>query len=282
MLFVDAPIDPVELTALVDGTSTAVGAYDTIDAVGPDTQKFLHSLLSQDIAAMVVGESRWSFLLQPQGKLVALLHVTRSGDETFVLRTNCEVGAPTLSILTRYRIRTKCELTLREAVPTSVAFVRGIPVLSEAIIADVPKQELLDTALGLAAWPSHPYELDDTTIPNETGILDYTVNFKKGCYVGQELVERIASRAVATPHRLARVTITDASWPSIVDGTVSLFREAKNVGTLTSVVRDLRSNEFVGMAYVARSVEDGELLVVAPENDPGVEIAKATVHAIVR
>ena len=36
-------------------------------------------------------------------------------------------------------------------------------------------------------------------IPAETGVVAVTVNFRKGCYPGQELVERMDSRGARAP-----------------------------------------------------------------------------------
>src|SRR4029079_19458549 len=49
---------------------------DVVVARGPDTLAFLQGQLSQDVD-MPVGDSRWSLLLQPTGKVDAWLRVTR-------------------------------------------------------------------------------------------------------------------------------------------------------------------------------------------------------------
>ena len=39
---------------------------------GADAGKYLHSQLSNDIASLTVGASRYSFVLEPMGKVIAL------------------------------------------------------------------------------------------------------------------------------------------------------------------------------------------------------------------
>ena len=58
--------------------------------------------------------------------------------------------------------------------------------------------------------PAMGHELDDATIPAEVGqwIVDESVSFTKGCFVGQELVARIDSRGGNVPRRL-RVLVMD-------------------------------------------------------------------------
>ena len=52
------------------------------------------------------------------------------------------------------------------------------------------------------------------TIPAETGITDVAVDFKKGCYPGQELVERMDSRGAAAPRRLRVLDVADGARPA--------------------------------------------------------------------
>jgi folate-binding protein YgfZ len=96
-----------------------------------------------------------------------------------------------------------------------------------------------------AAWPAMGGEIGAETIPGETGILDRAVSFTKGCYPGQELVERMDSRGAGAPRRLVPVSVpagAAAGDPVVVDGA--------DVGVLTSVSGD------VAIASVKRSVPD--------------------------
>jgi len=85
---------------------------DVIDAIGPDTLAYLQGQMSQDLNALVDGQSNWSLLLEPQGKITALLRVTRLSDEHFLLDTDVGFGEAVLARLTRFKLRSKCELTL--------------------------------------------------------------------------------------------------------------------------------------------------------------------------
>src|SRR5689334_13778667 len=87
---------------------------DVVRAHGPDTLTFLQGQLSQDIAAMVDGESRWSLLLQPTGKVDAWLRVTRVSDDEVLLDTDAGWGDAIVARLTRFKLRTKCDLDAPE------------------------------------------------------------------------------------------------------------------------------------------------------------------------
>ena len=79
------------------------------------------------------------------------------------------------------------------------------------------------------------------TIPGETGITDVAVDFRKGCYPGQELVERMDSRGATAPRQLRVVDVPDGAVPGdpiVIDG--------QEVGRLTSVAGRR------GLGYVKR------------------------------
>ena len=85
-------------------------ARDVVSAVGPDAVTYLQGQLSQDVAALAAGDSTWSLLLTPQGHLVALLRVTRTGADAFALDTDAGAGPAVLARLQRFLLRTRCEL----------------------------------------------------------------------------------------------------------------------------------------------------------------------------
>ena len=74
---------------------------------GPDAGKYLHSQLSNDVASLLVGQSRYSFVLEPMGKVIALVRVTRTEEETFILDTENVAGLDEqlLARLNRFKIR---------------------------------------------------------------------------------------------------------------------------------------------------------------------------------
>ncbi len=251
---------------------------DVIDAVGPDSVKFLHAIVSQDIASMTDGETRWSFLLTPQGRVVSHFRVVCVDAEHLSLDIEAGHGALLESSLRRYLIRTKCTLTLRadqiswwfpdRAVVSEVAdasVVDAHPLLGGVDVfglADAPR-DAADSAEAqrrrvVAGFPAMGTELDETSIPNGTGLLEWAVSFSKGCYLGQELVERIDSRSGSTPARLVRLSFAEPREPDASDD------EQKRSVRVTSVVAD--GSKRVGLGWAARTVAvddtvDGALVV---------------------
>lgn len=281
-----SPTGPEAWAAYTEGRRPAVVPRDVVDIEGADSVKFLHVLVSQDVAAMVDGETRWSFLLQPQGKLVAHFRIHRITAERFVLDTDPGVGETLHDSLRRYLIRTKCTLALREDVRVlrfrgngagSVDAGRSVPAhplldavdvfdvatttddADGAVATDTVGVEMAEAHRVMAGVPAHGSELDEATIPNATGLLATAVNFTKGCYVGQELVERIDARSGAAPTRLVRFEVL--SHAQALHPPVRLGDSGRSLGTVTSLATDPATNTTFGLGYVARSVERGERLM---------------------
>lgn len=254
---------------------TATVTKDVLTVAGPDAQTFLHSLVSQDVVTIEPGEERWSFLLQPQGKVVGFFSIARLGSSDdhpeaaepspgFELTVDSGAGALLRDALQRYLIRTKATLTLREGV--------RVPGLTE--------DERIKA--GLPRWGR---EITESTIPNETGLTGLAVNFTKGCYVGQELVERIDSRGGNVPKRLCLLEFDGVVVPP--EGVAELERAGKPVGTVTSAAIDPETGRVVALGYVRREVPDGgqvEVLWPAGTIDPATPMApgqdRATVSAL--
>ena len=98
-----------------------------------------------------------------------------------------------------------------------------------------------------AGDPGVPAELNMTTIPLEAR-LDDAVHENKGCYPGQEVVERIRAMG-QVPRSLARLTGTGET-PNVLSAILSGTQEA---GTLTSATRDPIAGGWVGLGYIKRT-----------------------------
>ena len=197
---------------------------DVIQVVGADAGSYLQSQLSQDLRSLQVGESTWSFVLQPTGKVEVLLRVWRTADDTFVLDTDAGFGDAMVARLNRFKIRVKADIERLEwrciavrgaAGQGLVAWGNGYDLLGDDVAppADVPEggaTQLLEARIE-AVWPAMGSEIvPGETIPAETGITGVAVSFTKGCYPGQELVERMDSRAATAPRQLQRLSAADA------------------------------------------------------------------------
>jgi folate-binding protein YgfZ len=229
---------------------------DVVRVHGPDALTYLHSQLSQAVGQLAVGESTWSFVLQPTGKVEVLLRVWRTGDDEIVLDTDGGYGEAMVARLQRFKIRVKAEIEPLEwrciavrggssddvVAPGGgtdehglVAWGRGTDLLGADVLA--PDGVAAGTAVDYedariaAGWPAMGAEIvPGETIPAETGVIASAVSFTKGCYPGQELVERMDSRGSSAPFHLL---VLDRAAGDAVGGDV--VHDGATVGTITSV-----------------------------------------------
>jgi folate-binding protein YgfZ len=108
------PLD-VETEALRHGAGAFRAGRDVLAVRGPDAESYLQGQLSQDVAALAVGASADSLLLEPDGKLSALVRVTRTDGQGFVLDVDRGYGDAVVARLRRFLLRSKVELELLPA-----------------------------------------------------------------------------------------------------------------------------------------------------------------------
>jgi len=98
--------------AISEGLAAFESRRDVVKVAGPDAERYLQGQLSQDLAPLVPGAWAWSLVLQPQGKLDALVRVYRVAADEFLLDTDAGVGEALVERLTRFRLRTKATVEL--------------------------------------------------------------------------------------------------------------------------------------------------------------------------
>ncbi|MCS5687747.1 MAG: hypothetical protein VX785_01245 [Actinomycetota bacterium] len=250
---------------------------DVVVVEGAEAEPYLHGQISQDVNDMTVGESRLSFLLEPRGKIESLFRITRSGDQQYVLDTEFGHGELLLSSLARFKLRSKVEFVgsrwqmisiLGQAdasqannfelvAASSWPGIGYSDLLGESPSLDLPEcssedYERLRLSEGLPVIGS---EVAVGDVPNETDLLDLAVSFDKGCYRGQELVERIDARSGG--RRLIRRVQSESALGS---GDALEF-DGEIVG---EVLTSTSSGPYVGFARLRADVE----VVDGPDGEP--------------
>ena len=109
--------------------------------------------------------------------------------------------------------------------------------------------------------PRYGEEITERFLVQETGQLQ-AVHFTKGCYLGQEIVERVRSRAQI--HRVLRHLVIDSSEvpPAGTKLKLSLANDAADAGEIVSAALSPALGKVVAMAYVR-----------TPNSEPGTELA---------
>jgi len=94
-------------------------------------------------------------------------------------------------------------------------------------------------------WPGR--EITDEYLPAETRQLERAVSYQKGCYLGQEIVERMRSRQVLA-RQLVGLRLETSEPPACP--TPILLPAGDLVGRLTSAYRSDRIGAAIGLGYV--------------------------------
>lgn len=174
---------------------------------GPDWRTFLQGLLTQDIETLKPGEARFAALLTPQGRLLYDLFVVGT-DEGCLLDVAAEHRDAILQRLTLYRLRAKVDLAASDlkvfAEFPAASGVRDprLPELGARLYgdatanADETAPESIYDAHRLALGAPGPADWgSDKTYPIEANFdLLGGIDFKKGCFVGQETTSRMKRR----------------------------------------------------------------------------------------
>lgn len=226
---------------------------DVVIVQGDDAATFLHSQLANDIASLTVGSSCHSLLLEPTGHVVTLLRVVRHVDTVFTLDTDAGFGQSIIDRLQRFVLRSKVTMRMSDwrvrafrgdnateivgIVPGRAVVGWGSPNAVDVIgegsvlpsIGEETESAHIDGLRVESRWPRVGVDILVGDIPATTGVVRVSVSFSKGCYPGQELVERMDSRGANAPVVLRVI-------PRVGVGVGMRLEEGdKFVGTVTSV-----------------------------------------------
>ena len=240
---------------------------------GADALTYLQSQISQDIRGLADGETSYTFVLQPTGKVDVLARITRVSAEQFLFDTDAGSGERLATRLNRFKIRVKVDV---ESLAWRMIAVRGAEAVQAGavpawgsedaydILGEQPEPppgiaggsvEELEAARVTAGWPAMEQEITETTIPGETGVVALAVSFTKGCYPGQELVERMDSRGSSAPRFVRR--LRGSGRAGVGD---HVTHEGKDVGSITSVATS--GDRWIALASIARSTVPGDTVSV--------------------
>lgn len=126
----------------------------------------------------------------------------------------------------------------------------------------------LNTVRLEAGVPWFGYDFGEKQIPHEAGLQDSHISYTKGCYTGQEIVERVRSRGQVNR---ARVSLRFDAAKEPAAG-APLLVEGKEVGFVTRTGFSPALNAWIGMGYVRREkgatgttleIQEGKATVIA-------------------
>ncbi|NBN78895.1 folate-binding protein [Microvirga tunisiensis] len=247
-----------------DARHALLASRGVLSLSGPESLHFLNNLVTSDLEPLAPGSMGFAALLSPQGKILFDFLALRTQDG-FLLDVDRESAAALAKRLTFYRLRAKVEIadlsdrmavgviwhddgsTPENVTAGGVMAARDprLPALGLRLFGAAEAVAGVPAACGAGAateadWQAHrirhgvpqsgaDFALGDA-FPHDVDMDQLAgVSFRKGCYVGQEIVARMEHRSTAR-RRIIQVA-ADAALPEA--GTPVLAGE-QQLGTLGS------------------------------------------------
>ena len=135
----------------------------------------------------------------------------------------------------------------------SIESVRAALVQAGAVEVEDDAVEMLRILSGI---PKADQDIGERTLPQETG-QHRALNFTKGCYIGQEIVERIRARGAV--HRM--FTGFEVEGPAPAVGTKVQY-DGKEIGEITTVAAAPLRQKRLALGYLRKeAMEPGRIFV---------------------
>jgi folate-binding protein YgfZ len=250
-----------------------LSARGRIVARGRDRARFLHNLTTNEVKKMSPGDACYAFVLTPQGRIVGDLNLLCRPDD-LLLDTEPELRDKVRLHILKYKVADQVELEdvtdstasigvegpatpPLEGLTTAPFTVTGQP--GYRIYCSIEEKPAVIARLDSAGVkpasdddarivriengrPRYGEDILETTLPQETQQMQ-AVSFNKGCYLGQEIVERIRARG----HVNRLLKKLEFAEP-VVPGT-TLTVDGKEA-TITSSVYSPAEGKTIALAYV--------------------------------
>jgi folate-binding protein YgfZ len=228
---------------------------------GPETRDWLQSLVTNDVRRLAPGRAVYAALLTPQGKFLFDFFLLDPGDGAVLIDADAARGAALMQRLGLYRIRRQVTLAPQTGLGVALLWQAGAApqVAPPGFAVADPRAEALgwrlyapDPAAALAALGAAPAtraerdrvrvaeavpETGAELIPDDSYILEHGferlngVDFRKGCYVGQEVTARMRHKTELRKG-LVRVAVDGPPPPP---GAEVLDGDGKPAGVLGTV-----------------------------------------------
>jgi folate-binding protein YgfZ len=248
---------------------------------GTDRFRFLNGQITNDLRKASETVAIEACVLNAKGKMNAHIFVSAPG-ECFLVDSEPELRETLRARLERYVIADDVQIedvsdqfsrfhVLSEESPTPehgrIVSVRrfaepGWDIWSDAARHDAVRQQLssafgfLDSAAaevmrieqGIPRWGS---ELTEEIIPIEANLEQRTIDYEKGCYIGQEVVSRIKMSGQTNKRLCGLVSLDDIP---IQQGMklAATSKNGKEVGWITSATHSDRMGKEIALGYVKR------------------------------
>ena len=270
---------------------------------GMDRARFLNGQITNDLRKATETSAIQACLLNAKGKMNAHVFVVACG-ESFLVDAESNVREELRARLERYVIADDVEIedvtdgfslfhVCSDEAPASQngriisveRFVnQGWDIRADAIRHEAVREELgsrfafVDSVAaevmrieqGIPRWGR---ELTEEIIPIEANLEQRTIDYHKGCYIGQEVISRMKMSGQTNKRLCGLVSIDHVPLQPAMK-VVAPSTDGKEVGWITSATRSERLGREIALGYVKRGFNNiGTRLNIAAPKDSPQEIA---------
>ncbi|MCZ4289079.1 YgfZ/GcvT domain-containing protein [Hoeflea alexandrii] len=219
---------------------------------GADAQHFLQNLVTANVEAIKPGEAQPAALLTPQGKILFDFLVSKAGETAYDCDIRSDLADDFIRRLTLYKLRAAVRFealgqpviagwdgeapagALRDLRFPREANVWRLYDEGPALDADRAAWDAIRIKFGVAESGAD-FALSDV-FPHDI-LMDRNggVDFRKGCYVGQEVVSRMQHRGTARRRVAVLTAAKDLPAASDTGAEIGILAGGKPAGSLGSV-----------------------------------------------
>lgn len=249
-----------------------LSARGRIRVTGEDRKRLLHAMTTNHIEQMQPGDCLYAFFLNAQGRVMADA-VVYCFEDHLLLSVEPEVREKVQAHLDKYIIAD--DVTLEDVSASTGEYSiegpeaegdrsvteTGLPGIRRVVPAgrvpppEVDAEDVRTVRLEIGR-PRYGEDITEAHIAHETGQL-HAIHFSKGCYLGQEIVERVRSRGHVN-RRLQHLRVEGTTPPP--SGT-KLLSGGKEVGEITSAVYSPAWGAVAALGYLRAGAGTQELIL---------------------
>ena len=262
-----------------------LSAHAKLRVTGADRFRFINGQITNDLRKANETAAIEACVLNAKGKLNAQISIAALG-EAFLIDAEPELRETLRARLERYVIADDVQIEdVTEEFSLFHIFTEDPPALESGRIVsarrfattgwdiwsdsarhDTVRHELasaylsIDSAAadvmrieqGLPRWGR---ELTDEIIPIEANLEQRTIDYQKGCYIGQEVISRIKMSGQTNKRLCGLISLNNIALQSGMK-LVAPSASGKEAGWITSATRSLRLGKEIALGYVKRGFND--------------------------
>jgi folate-binding protein YgfZ len=262
-----------------------LSARTKLRIIGTDRLRFLNGQITNDVRKATETKAMEACVLNARGKIDAHIFVS-ARDESFLVDAELNLREKLRARLERYIIADDVQIedvtdqfsllhVLPKQPPTTeygrIVSVRRFAESGWDVWSDRADHDAVWRRLGSAfavldsgaaevmrieqGLPRSGFELTEEIIPIEANLEQRTIDYQKGCYIGQEVISRIKMSG-QTNKRLCGLISLDRLPLQSGMKLAAPSKDGKEVGWITSATHSERLGKEIALGYVKRGFND--------------------------